>query len=141
MALEFRKQTVSTASRQNVLQLLKAELQFVESGGYRRSERSPWRPPYVFEESPSCPNYSDRSRPHLCTDCWLMQFVPPDLRDEQVPCRFVQLTPEGVTIDSLYRYGSTAETEDLLSDWLQRRIREIENELTDGPDLPLAANS
>jgi len=58
-----------------------------------------------------------------------------------VPCRFVQLTPEGVTIDSLYRYGSTAETEDLLSDWLQRRIREIENELTDGPDLPLAANS
>lgn len=141
MALEFRKRTVSTASRQNVLQLLKAELQFVESGGYRRSERSPWRPPYVFEESPSCPNYSDRSRPHLCTDCWLMQFVPPDLRDEQVPCRFVQLTPEGVTIDSLYRYGSTAETEDLLSDWLQRRIREIENELTDGPDLPLAANS
>jgi len=141
MAVEFKKRSHSKASRQNVLQLLKAELQFVEHGGYRRSERSPWRPPYVFEESPSCPNYSDRSRPHLCTDCWLMQFVVPDLREEQVPCRFVQLTPEGVTIDSLYRYGSTAETEDLLSEWLQQRIREIEAELADASDLPLAANS
>jgi hypothetical protein len=110
MAVEFRKRSQSKSNRQNVLQLLKAELQFVESGGYQRSERSPWRPPYVFEESPSCPNYSDRSRSHHCADCWLMQFVAPDLRDEQVPCRFIQLTPEGITIDSLYRYGSTAET-------------------------------
>jgi hypothetical protein len=141
MAFDFRKRSDSTTSRQSVLQLLKAELQFVESGGYRRSERSPWRPPYVFEESPSCPNYSDRSRPHFCVDCWLMQFVAPDLREEQVPCRFVQLTPEGVTIDSLYRYGSTAETEDLLSDWLQQRIREIEAQLGEDSDLPLAANS
>jgi hypothetical protein len=141
MALEFRKRSQSKASRLNILQLLKAELQFVESGGYRRSERSPWRPPYVFEESPSCPNYSDRSRPHLCADCWLIQFVTPDLRDEQVPCRFVQLTPEGVTIDSLYRYGSTSETEEALSRWLRERIREIEGELTEASGLPLAANS
>lgn len=141
MALEFRKRSDSRASRKNVLQLLKAELQFVETGGYRLSERSPWRPPYVFEESPSCPNYSDRSRPHLCTDCWLMQFVVPDLREEQVPCRFVQLTPEGITIDSLYRYGSTSETEEVLSHWLRERIREIEDDLDEASDFPLAANS
>lgn len=139
MALEFRKRSQSKASRQNILQLLKAELQFVEGGGYRLSERSPWRPPYVFEESPSCPNYSDRSRPHLCIDCWLMQFVAPDLRDEQVPCRFVQLTPDGITIDSLYRYASTSETEETLSRWLRKRIREMED--ADASDLPLAANS
>jgi hypothetical protein len=141
MALEFRKRSDSKANRQNVLQLLKAELEFVESGGYRGSERSPWRPPYVFEESPSCPNYSDRSRSHRCADCWLMQFVAPDLRDEQVPCRFVQLTPEGITIDSLYRYGSTAETEESLSRWLRERIREVDAELAEASDLPLAANS
>lgn len=141
MAVEFRKRSQSNTSRQNVLQLLQAELQFVESGGYRRSERSPWRPPYVFEESPSCPNYSDRSRPHPCVDCWLIQFVVPDLRGEQVPCRFVQLTPEGITIDSLYRYGSTSETEETLSRWLRERIREIEGELADVSDLPLAVNS
>ena len=141
MALEFRKRSQSQTNRQNVLQLLKAELQFVESGGYRVSERSPWRPPYVFEESPSCPNYSDPTRPHRCIDCWLMQFVTPDLRDEQVPCRFVQLTPDGITIDSLYRYGSTTETEETLGGWLRERIHEMAEELAEAADLPLAANS
>ena len=141
MAVEIRKRSDSRTARENMLQLLKAELHFVENGGYRRSERSPWRPPYIFEESPSCPNYSDRSRPHRCIDCWLVQFVAHDLRDEQVPCRFVQLTPEGITIDSLYRYGSTAETEESLSRWLRERIREIEGELSEAPSLPLAANS
>jgi hypothetical protein len=141
MVVEFRKRSDSKPSRQNLLQLLKAELAFVQGGGYRRSERSPWRPPYVFEESPSCPNYSDRSRPHLCADCWLLQFVAADLRDEQVPCRFVQLTPEGITIDSLYRYGSTAETEESLSRWLGERIREVESELAESTRFPRAANT
>src|ERR1700687_6173121 len=102
---------VMIPSRSQILKLLRAELEYVESGGYRGSLRSPWRAPYVFEESRSCPNSSDPARPHLCEECWLIEFVPPDLRDEQVPCRFVQLTPTGVTVDSLYRHGTAAETE------------------------------
>lgn len=139
--VEFRQGSHSRTDRQNMLQLLKAELDFVERGGYRRSERSPWRPPYVFEESPSCPNYSDRSRPHQCSDCWLMEFVTPDLRAEQVPCRFVRLTGDGVTIDSLYRYGSIDETEETLSSWLRQRIRETEEEIALTARLPLAVDS
>jgi len=142
MAIEIIKRSNQVVrSRQKVLELLKAELEFVERGGYRRSERSPWRPPYVFEESPSCPNFSDRSRPHRCEDCWLMEFVPPESRDEQIPCRFVQLTADGVTIDSLYRYGTTAETEEVLSSWLRARIREMEEQIADAANLPFAANS
>ena len=128
MRPEIRKQNDVEDRRQRVLKLLKAELEFVEKGGYRRSERSPWRPPYVFEESPSCPNYSDRSRAHRCIDCWLMEFVSPDLRVEQVPCRFAQLTSDGITVDSLYRTGTTAEMEEVLVRWLRERIREIEEQ-------------
>ena len=58
-----------------------------------------------------------------------MEFVPPALRDEQVPCRFVDLGG-GVTVDSLYRCGTPAETEEILTKWLQARIREIEFELS-----------
>ncbi len=128
-------------SRRGVLDLLKAELEFVESGGYQRSARSPWRPPYVFEESPTCPNFSDRARPHRCEDCWLMEFVPPESRDEQVPCRFVQLTADGITIDSLYRYGTPKETEEILGLWLRARIREMEEQIARAAILPFAANS
>lgn len=117
--------------REAVLQLLKKELHFLDSGGYRQASRSPWRPAYIFEESPSCPNYANSARPHLCSDCWLMEFVPPELREEQIPCRFVQLMASGVTVDSLYRYGTCQETEETLRAWLQQRIAEIESELRD----------
>ncbi|SRR5581483_776292 len=112
--------------RQKILELLKKELMFLESGGYRRSARSPWRAPYIFEESPSCPNFSDRTRPHRCIDCWLMEFVAPDLRSEQVPCRFVELAANGTTVDSLYRCGTATESEEALRTWLNQRIRELE---------------
>ncbi|HEX7894196.1 MAG TPA: hypothetical protein VF447_08400 [Terriglobales bacterium] len=129
-----------TPNRHTILDLLKAELKFLDTGGYRRCSRSPWRAAYVFEESPSCPNYSDPSRPHRCTDCWLTAFVPADLQSEQIPCRFVQLTPDGVSVDSLYRYGTPVETEQVLRRWLHERIRELESELSDTARLPFAAN-
>jgi hypothetical protein len=112
--------------RTKVLQLLKKELAFVESGGYRHYPRFPWRARYIFEESPSCPNFSDRARAHQCEECWLMQFVAPELCREQVPCRFVQLSTNGVTVDSLYLCGTLAESEEVLRDWLHERIRELE---------------
>jgi hypothetical protein len=123
-----------------VLKLLKAELQFVAEGGYRRSARSPWRSPYIFEESPSCPNYRDRPRQHLCADCWLLAYVQPDLRDEQVPCRFVQLTSTGETVDSLYRYATPEEAEETLRKWLDERIRELESEISEISRLPAAVS-
>jgi hypothetical protein len=123
-----------------VLKLLKGELQFVDQGGYRRSARSPWRSPYIFEESPSCPNYGDRARPYRCLDCWLLAYVPPDLRNEQVPCRFVRLNPEGETVDSLYRYSTTPEAEEKLRKWLEERIRDLESEIFELSRLPFAAN-
>lgn len=55
-----------------------------------------------------------------------MEFVEPELRTEQVPCRFVQLAANGVTVDSLYRCGTLAESEEALRNWLHERIRELE---------------
>jgi hypothetical protein len=34
-----------------MLELLKFELKFVEDGGCGRSPRTPWRPPYILEDS------------------------------------------------------------------------------------------
>jgi hypothetical protein len=123
--------------RQTLLELLREELEFLGNGGYRRCARSPWRAAYIFEESPSCPNFRDRSRPHQCEDCWLMEFVSPELREEQVPCRFVELAANGVTVDSLYRSGSLAESEEALRNWLHRRIHELEGEIRETSQLRL----
>ena len=116
--------------RGRILELLKKELAFLECGGYKHSPHSAWRAAYIFEESPSCPNYSDRARPHECADCWLMEFVAPELRTEQVPCRFVELAANGVTVDSLYRCGTQLESKEALRHWLHERIRELEEQVS-----------
>jgi len=109
--------------RESVLRMLKQELEFVDNGGYKTSPRAAWRAAYIFEESPSCPNSSDLARPHRCEDCWLMEFVPPESRQEQIPCRFVELAPNGITVDSLYRCGTpVSESVSLKMRFMKQRI-------------------
>ena len=81
-----------------MLELLKFELKFVEDGGYGRSPRAPWRPPYFLEDSPSCPNLGDPARTHACSECQLIKFVPRELRGESSPCRFIPLNEKGETL-------------------------------------------
>jgi hypothetical protein len=94
-----------TQDEHEILELLKFELKFVEDGGYGRSPCTPWRPPYIFEDSPSCPNLGDPARPHPCSECLLMKFVPDESQNENFPCRFIPLNEVGETIDYFYRCG------------------------------------
>src|ERR1700690_1762896 len=86
------------------LKALRLELQFCERGGYktlagrvpqRASENDPMsmfafdeskrkmrKESSVFRDSPSCLNYGLPVREHLCSECWLISFVPPEKRGE-----------------------------------------------------------
>jgi hypothetical protein len=110
----------------DLIEILRFELKFVEDGGYGRSPHAPWRAPNIFEDSPSCLNFNESARPHPCSECLLMQFVPPDAREQEVPCRFILLDDQGQTVDSLYRVGTQQETEEVLRDWLRREISRLE---------------
>ena len=112
-----------------MLELLKFELKFLEDGGYGRSPRTPWRPTFIFEDSPSCPNLGDPARTHPCSECLLMKFVPDESQEESFPCRFIPLNEEGQTIDYFYRCGTQLELEEALAGWLHRQITQIEQQL------------
>ncbi|HMD15830.1 MAG TPA: hypothetical protein VKH18_04110 [Terriglobales bacterium] len=114
----------------DILEILRFELKFLEEGGYACSPRTPWRAPYIFEDSPSCLNFEDSTRPHPCNECLLTQFVPAEFREEEAPCRFIPLNDKGRTVDSLYRTGTHAEIAEALRDWLRREISRIETERT-----------
>jgi len=111
----------------DLLEILRFELKFLEEGGYARSPSS-WRAQYIFEDSPSCLRFQDSARPHPCSECLLMQLVPPEFRGQDVPCRSIPLNDKGQTVDSLYRTGTEREIEEALRDWLHREIRRIEGE-------------
>jgi hypothetical protein len=111
------------------LELLRFELKFLEDGGYGRSPRTPWRASQTFEDSPTCLNFDDPSRPHPCSECSLMQFVPEQCREEAIPCRFIPLGPHGENVDYFYRCGTQPELEESLKGWLRRQITRIESHL------------
>jgi hypothetical protein len=112
----------------DLLDVLKAELAFLEKGGYGRSPRAPWRPQLIFEDSPTCMNYDSKDHPDPCSECLLMQFVPPESRNLEIPCRHIPFNAEGDTLASLYRYADQYETEDVYGKWLRDTIARIEVE-------------
>lgn len=112
----------------DLLEVLKFELEFLEQGGYGRSPRTAWRPQYIFEDSLTCMNYDSRENPGPCSDCVLMQLVPPERRSEKIPCRHIPFNMSGETLDSLYRYSDQKETEDTVANWLRATIRRLEEE-------------
>ena len=118
----------------DILELLRFELKFVEDGGYGRSPHRPWRPSFIFEDSPSCLNFDDPSRPHACSECLLMQFVPGERQKERVPCRHIPLTPTGETIEDFYQGRSQIELEEALKSWLRKEISQLEAEQS--PAIP-----
>ena len=117
-----------TYDRRDILDILRFELSFLEDGGYGRSPHAPWRAPAIFEDSPICPNFCDPARPHPCENCLLEQFVPREHQRESVPCRFIQLTEQGQTVEDFYRTGSQVEMEEALARWLRVQIAKIEKE-------------
>ena len=114
----------------DLLQVLKAELEFLEHHGYRRSPETAWRPKYIFEDSPSCINYDSKDSPHPCTDCALIYLVPPTLRSAKSPCRHIPLNASGETLDSLYRYHDQNEIENTVAPWLRATITRLQEERT-----------
>ena len=118
---------MSTDER-NPLEVLKFELAFLEQGGYGRSPHTPWRPPLIFQDSPSCLNFNEPGRPHPCEACMLTDFVPVDKQCADVPCRHIPLNGAGQNIDDLYRTKTEAEVEEAVAKWLRAAIAKLEQE-------------
>lgn len=120
----------------DLVQLLKSELEYLERGGYRQSLRAPWRPQFIFEDSPTCINYGRKQRFIPCSECALMLFVPADCREEKIPCRHIPLNAEGYTIDTYYRIGTQEELEAAVASWLRETIARLERERAEPVEHP-----
>jgi hypothetical protein len=113
----------------DLLEVLESELKFLEDGGYGRSPRMPWRPQlYIFEDSLTCMNYDSKENPRPCSDCVLMQLVPPEHRSEMIPCRCIPFNLSGETLDSLYRCSDQNEIEETVGGWLRTTITRLKEE-------------
>ena len=108
------------------LELLKAELDFIEKGGYGRSVRTPWKPTSIFQGSLSCLNYGYPYRAHPCGECLLDDFVPEGKQSAAIPCHHIPLDAEGETVAELELADNQQLLEEKVKAWLRAKIREIE---------------
>src|ERR1700756_3959296 len=108
----------------DILDLLKAELAFIEQGGYGRSVRTPWKATSPFRDSLTCVNYALPEKAHPCSECHLIDFVPQDHLADELPCHHIPLNAEGDTAEDLE--GDQSKLEKALKEWLRAKIREIE---------------
>jgi len=109
----------------DILELLKAELDFIEKGGYGRSVRTPWQSRSIFQDSLTCLNYGYGERAHPCKDCHLLEFVGPANQSQEVPCHFIPLNGDGETIRDLELNDNETKLEHEVSAWLRARIKEL----------------
>lgn len=114
--------------KMSLLDVLRAELKFVEKGGYRHTARAAWRPHFIFQDSPTCLNFDATQPPKPCSDCVLMKLIPVEAQAHKVPCRYIPLNESGETVDSFYRTGTLEELEAAVVKWLKTTIERLERE-------------
>ena len=110
----------------DILEVLQAELDFIEKGGYGRSPRTPWKAKSSFQDSLTCINYPYLEKVHPCNECHLIDFVPGSRRSEEIPCHFIPLNESGETLEQLESEDNQEKLETALKVWLQTKIKEIE---------------
>jgi len=123
--------------KRDLLSILKRELAFVESGGYRTPQQAAWRPQFIFEDSPTCVNHRNFERRLPCSQCALIELVPNGSKQEKFPCRHIPLDESGQTLHSLYRMGTEEETHAIVANWLKETIARLERERTSAKDSAL----
>jgi len=106
-------------------EILQFELDFMEQGGYGRSVRRPWQPKVIFMDSPTCLNFNDPERPHACSGCALMDFVPEQYRSERVPCHHIPLTASGETVANLFDPTDDGKLQDVVHQWLKQTLKRV----------------
>jgi len=112
--------------RRIVLEKLRAELAFIESGGYRNPVGAQWRAQFIFEDSPTCLNRDPTEPRRPCSECVLAGFIPEGLSEKRIPCRYIPLNERGETIDSFYGTGTQEELEAAVVKWLKTTIERLE---------------
>ena len=111
-----------------LLDVLRAELEFIKEGGYRQTSRAEWRPHFMFQDSPTCLNFDPLQPRKPCSDCALMKLIPEEAHARKIPCRYIPLNERGETVDSFYRTGTQEELEAAVVSWLKATIDRLERE-------------
>ena len=116
--------------KREMMEALKLEIQVIEKGGYYPSVREPRKELHTFRDSVTCLNLGLEEKIHPCTECFLIDFVPPELRSSNGDlCHKIPLNEQGDTVESLEREGNRDKLQAAVLAWLKATVARLEMEL------------
>lgn len=116
------------SSQADLIRLLEAELDLIEGGGYGLRAGKPPEEHPMFSESLACINHwlVPGHEGGCQQDCVLMQWVPEQHKQEELPCHHIPLNRDGQTVQSFA--GDQARLEEAVKQWLREKIRQLREE-------------
>jgi hypothetical protein len=125
-----REENVMGFDKKQMIEQLKFEIQMIEKGGYYPSVRDPRHEPEIFRDSITCLNVGLEEKKHPCTNCFLSEFAPGDLRHSNEDlCHRIPLNERGDTVDSLQAEGKGDKVQDAVLGWLKNTVAKLEQEV------------
>ena len=116
--------------KQELIQQLKFEIEMIEKGGYQPSVRDSHHVPEIFRESISCLNVGLEKKAQPCSNCFLSEFVPSELRDSGGDlCHKIPLNEKGDTIESLKEEEDPEKLRATVLRWLETTVANLEREV------------
>ena len=116
--------------KREMIEALKLEIEVIERGGYHPSVHEPHRVSHTFRDSVTCLNVGLEEKERPCSECFLIEFVPPALRESGgVVCHKIPLNDRGDTIESLECDGNPDKLQATVLNWLKRTVARLEAEV------------
>jgi hypothetical protein len=116
--------------KKEMIEQLKFEIEMIEKGGYDASVREPRHNPEIFRDSITCLNVGLDDKAQPCSNCFLSEFAPPDVRGSAGDiCHKIPLNEKGDTVESLKVEGDPQKLESTVLAWLKRTVAKLEKEV------------
>lgn len=119
-------------SKSNLIRLLEAELDLIESGGYESPAGHPEvkRPLFDRSVSMACINHWDvpGHEADCHEDCVLLEAVPKESRGEKLPCHHIPLNAAGETVSSLEATAGPERAQEEVKRWLRETIARLKQQ-------------
>ena len=115
------------AANHDLIRLLEAELDFLESGGYASPAGEPGKEPRIFDKSLVCINhwFVPGHDAECHEDCVLLQTVPEEHKAAGLPCHHIPLNSAGDTVAALEAAGDRERLQAEVKGWLRRTIERL----------------
>ncbi len=124
------EKAMNESKRLETIEKLRLELGILKDGGYGRSVRTPRLEPVYLRDSVTCLNFGRHEDREPCDHCFLMEFVPEQYANQELPCHHIPLNAAGDTVASLEAKNDKDQLEKVLAEWLAATIQKLQQERT-----------